>query len=81
MGLDFPWSDPVLMVTVVSHPAGLVGPGSVGDREAVVALRWRTSGAYLPPLGSDFLWAALREPRCSQPALEGAFVLGGGREL
>ncbi|XP_053514233.1 uncharacterized protein LOC119062212 [Artibeus jamaicensis] len=82
MDLDFPWNDPVLMVTVVSHPAGLVGPGSISDRKAVVASRWRTRGADLPPLGFDFLdflWATLREPRCSQPALEGAFVLGAGR--
>lgn len=77
MDVDFSWSDPVLMVTVVSHPAGLVGPGSVSDREAVVALRWGTSGADIPTPGSDFLWVTLWEPRCPQPAL-GA---GGGQEL
>ena len=71
------WKDPVLMmVTVASHPAVLLGPGSASDRDAVVALRFRTSGADSLPLGSDFLWAALREPRSSQPALEGALELG-----
>lgn len=61
MDLDSLWKSPVPMVTVVSHPTDSVGPGSAGDREAVVPLGLRTSGA-------DLLWVTLSEPRYSQPA-------------
>lgn len=43
-----------------------------------MALGLRTSRADLLPLGDDLLWAAVCEPWCSQPALEGPAVWGGG---
>lgn len=44
-----------------------------------MALGLRTNRADLLPLGDDLLWAAVCEPWCSQPALEGPAVRGGGQ--